>query len=170
MVVSSSDDVGRPMDYMPIYLSPSASPEIFCVPLGAGIDPTSVLHKRHQWMAGFLDPRHIPQRPRPLADGLIIELVFARATNYGGKRVCFHINRQPSKLERASHQFLGLSSAAVMLDNREHGPQVPINCIPTSILLKIVPGIADVPEPLSQRFFRLIDALGTMTDAANNLL
>jgi len=80
------------MDYMPIYLSPSASPEIFCVPLGASIDPTSVLHKRRQLVAGLLNAGYIPQRSRPLADGLVVEFVFARATNHDRKRVRVHIN------------------------------------------------------------------------------
>jgi hypothetical protein len=54
-----------------------ASPKIPRVSIGARIDAASVLHKRRQQVAGLLDPRHIPQRPRPFADGLIIEFVCA---------------------------------------------------------------------------------------------
>jgi len=127
-----------------------ASAKIFCIPLGTGVNPTSVLHKRRQQVARFLDPGHIPQRPRPLADCLVVEFVLACRTNDHGKRVSARINSQTSKLVRPSHEFLGLSSSGVMLDDREHGPQVPVDRIPTSILLKIIPSIANVPEPLSQ--------------------
>jgi hypothetical protein len=61
--------------------SPFASTKIFCVPLGAGVHPTSVLHKRRQLVARLFDQGHIPQRPRPLADCLVVRLAIAGAAN-----------------------------------------------------------------------------------------
>src|SRR5262245_27844604 len=100
-------------------MSSSFAPaEIFCVPLGASIDPTSVLHKRRQLVAGFLDPLHIPQCPRPFADCFVVCLAIACTTDHGGKRVRIHISPQPGKLVRTPHELFGLSSPVAMFDNR----------------------------------------------------
>jgi hypothetical protein len=97
--------------------SSSAPPQVLGKQRCAAIDPTSVLHKRHQPVAGLLEPRHKPQSSTEFADCLIVEFVFARASNNNGKRVSAHINGQPGKLERTSRQSLGSSSAVVMPDD-----------------------------------------------------
>jgi hypothetical protein len=142
--------------------SSATPPQVLGKQRCAAIDPTSVLHKRRQLVAGFLDALHIPQCPRPFADCFVVGLAIACTTDHDGKRVRIHISPQPSKLERTPYEFLG-PSPVVMFGNREHSFQVPIDRITITILLKIVPSIADVPELLSQRFFRLIDALPTIS-------
>jgi hypothetical protein len=129
--------------------SSATPPQVLGKQRCAAIDPTSVLHKRHQWVAGFFDARHIPQRPRPLAYCLVVGLAIACTTDHDSKGVRIHISPQPSKLERTPYEFLGLSSSAVMFDNREHSSQIPVDRITITSLLKIIPSIADIPEPLS---------------------
>jgi hypothetical protein len=101
-------------------------------------------------VAGFFHARYIPQRSRPLADCLVVGLAIARAANHDSEWVRIHINWYPGKFERATHQFFGPASPGVMLDDRKYSSQVPVNCITITTLLKIIPSIADVPEPLSQ--------------------
>jgi hypothetical protein len=79
--------------------SSSAPPQVLDKQRCAAIDPTSVLHKRRQLVARFFDPPYIPQRPRPLADCLVVGLAIACTTDHDGKRVSAHSNWQPSKLE-----------------------------------------------------------------------
>jgi hypothetical protein len=129
--------------------SSATPPQVLGVQGSAAIDPTSVLHKRRQLVARFLDAGYISQRSRPLADGLVVGLAIARATNYGGKRVSARINSQLSKLVRTPYESLSPSAPAVMFDNRKHGSQIPVDRITITSLLKIIPSIADIPEPLS---------------------
>jgi hypothetical protein len=103
--------------YMPVYLSPSASPEVLRVEVGASVDPAFVLDEGLEPHTGFLRARHIPQRPRPLANCLVVGPAIARAANYGGKGVSVHINRQPSKLERTPYEFLGPPPSMVVFDD-----------------------------------------------------
>jgi hypothetical protein len=115
----------------------------------AAIDPTSVLHKRPQRVAGFLDARHISRRSRPLADCLVVGLAIACTTDHDSKGVRIHISLQPGKFEGTTHQFLGPMSPVVTFDNRKHSSQIPVDRITITSLLKIIPSIADIPEPLS---------------------
>jgi hypothetical protein len=85
--------------------SSSAPPQVLDKQRCAAIDPTSVLHKRRQLVAGLLYADHISQRPRPFADRLVVGLAIARTTDHYGKWVCVLVNRQTCKLECTPYDY-----------------------------------------------------------------
>jgi hypothetical protein len=116
----------------------------------AAVDSASRLDERFEPNSRPFALCREPQRPGPLADGLVIDRVLTGATDDDGERVGVHIDwKHPSELERTTNQFPPPTLAAPILYDPKHRAQVPVDSIPSTILLKRVPSVADVGKSLS---------------------
>jgi hypothetical protein len=97
------------------------APLAVCVTSSAGVDPAGFRHKRLQRRRGLLASSNIPQRSRPLADGLVVGGAAARAANDGSKWICVLVSRLISKFKGMPQKLLGPSPYFVMLDDCKHG-------------------------------------------------
>jgi hypothetical protein len=101
----------------------------------------------------------IPQRARPFANRLAIDIIVTRTANNGCKWVCGLVERKTSEFERRPEKFVGFSPYPVMLNDCEHGIQVPIHSIASAACLKVAPRMSEL-QPLLKFTGTGFDAVG----------
>src|SRR3982074_2104556 len=105
------------------------------VQIGTGVDPALILHKRRHPMARLLCPCHVPQRPCPFADGLVVGLAVGGAANDRGEGIRVRVDREASIFERSTYESFCPPSSTISLHDREHRLQITVDGITTTIPL-----------------------------------
>ena len=134
-------------------MSSFALPEALGVQIGAGINSTSILHKRHQGRAFLLESSSEPESSAPFGNGLAVQLFLACTANDDGKWVGILIKRQFSKLESTSYELFGTAFQTVMLHNRKYRPEEIVDSVTIAGLSKIIPDMGYVQKPLPEALF-----------------
>jgi hypothetical protein len=114
------------------------------------------LRRRH------LATSDVPQRSRPFADRLAIDITTTRAANDGSKWISILVERQTSRFKRMPQKFLRFSPYFEMFDNSEHGFQISVDGIACPAALKYVPRMSELFKPSPKAIFRCLIFRGAM--------
>ncbi len=119
---------------------------IFSVAISTRINSAGFLHERLKPRPRHPETTNVPQSPCPLADCLAIDIAATGAANDGSKWVRVPVEGRPSEFKRAPQKLLGFSSHFVVVDDFEHGFQIPIHRVTSSTGLELVPRVSDLIE------------------------